>query len=124
MDLQCNINRQNDLMVICSPDEFSRHVITSPDQHWIPQTELCPFCLFDFKGRKKPQNGQIIQFLTMPSSNLVLSKYEDRDLDFKYIVQAADLLGKVLPETIVNPTWSGGSDKGRSATILQRLKKK
>ena len=43
-------------------------------------------------------------------------------MDFKYIVQAADLLGKVLPETIVNPTWSGGSDKGRSATILQRLK--
>ena len=59
----------------------------------------------------------------MPSSILVLSKYEDRDLDFKYIVQAADLLGKVLPETIVNPTWSGGSDKGRSATILQRFKK-
>ena len=58
----------------------------------------------------------------MLTSILVLSKYEDRDLDFKYIVQAADLLGKVLPETIVNPTWSGGSDKGRSATILQRLK--
>ena len=44
----------------------------------------------------------------------VLSKYEDRDLDFKYIIQAADLVEKVFPESIVNPTWSGGSDKGRS----------
>ena len=68
---------------------------------------------------------KIIQLLSTSPSILVLSKYEDRDLDFKYIVQAADLLGKVLPETIVNPTWSGGSDKGRSAflaTILQRTK--
>ena len=43
----------------------------------------------------------------------VLSKYEDRDLDFKYIVQSAGLLDKVSPETVVNPTWSAGSDKGR-----------
>ena len=56
---------------------------------------------------------------------LVLSKYKDRDLDFKYIVQAANLMGEVPLKTVVNPTWSGGSDKGRSAflaTILQRTK--
>ena len=45
-------------------------------------------------------------------------------MDFKYIVQAANLVGEVPLETVVNPTWSGGSDKGRSAflaTILQRI---
>ena len=47
-------------------------------------------------------------------------------MDFKYIVQAANLMGEVPLKTVVNPTWSGGSDKGRAAflaTILQRTKK-
>ena len=48
----------------------------------------------------------------------VLSKYKDRHLDFKYIVQAAGLEGKVSPETIVNPTSSGGFDKGRSGRTV------
>ena len=37
-------------------------------------------------------------------------------MDFKYIVQSAGLLDKVSLETVVNPTWSAGSDKGRLVT--------
>ena len=43
----------------------------------------------------------------------VVSKYEDKDLDFKYIVQEAGIMEEVSIEEKVNPTRSGGSDKGR-----------
>ena len=47
----------------------------------------------------------------------VVSKYEDKDLDFRYIVQKAGIMDKVSIEKKVNPTRSGGSDKGRSVAL-------
>ena len=35
-------------------------------------------------------------------------------MDFRYIVQKAGIMDKVSIEKKVNPTRSGGSDKGRS----------
>ena len=43
----------------------------------------------------------------------VIIKYEDRDLDFRYIVQKAGIMDMVSMGEKVNPTKSGGSDKGR-----------
>ena len=44
----------------------------------------------------------------------VVLKYEDWDLDSRYIVQRAGIMDKILIEKRVNPTISAGVDKGRS----------
>ena len=46
----------------------------------------------------------------------VVIKYEDKDLDFRYIAQKADIMDKISMGEKVNPTKSGGSDKGRSVS--------
>ena len=49
----------------------------------------------------------------MEGTVTVVIKYEDRDFDFRYIAQKADIMDKISMGEKVNPTKSGGSDKGR-----------
>ena len=46
----------------------------------------------------------------------VVIKYEDKDLDFRYVAQKVDIMDMISMGEKVNPTKSGGSDKGRSVS--------
>ena len=51
----------------------------------------------------------------MKANVTVVLKYEDWDLDSRYIAQRAGIINKkILIGTKVNPTLSAGADKGRS----------